>query len=92
MNLDSKASRLRNRLILFTSYYFATKTERVLLQEGLSIKLIATPPQLSNCCGLCILISEEELDKAKELMEQHKITYTNIYTYDEHKKRACPSI
>lgn len=75
-----------NRLILFTSYYFATKAEKYLKENGVTIKLIATPPQLNDCCGLCILLAEEDIERAKELMVKGKISHSGIFTYSNTKE------
>lgn len=74
--------KILNRLILFTSYHFAAKAEKYLLAHDMKIKLMATPPQLTRFCGLCISLSEEDLERAKKLLVEDKITYTSIYTYE----------
>jgi len=77
-----------NRLILFTSYYFATKAETYLKGNGIPIKLIATPPQLNDCCGLCILLGEEDVEQAKALMVKGKISHSGIFTYSNTKEEC----
>lgn len=70
-----------NRLILFTSFYFATKAEKV-LQPLFAVKLIPTPPQLDACCGLCLLCEAEALTQILETLRAQKISYFGIYTYE----------
>lgn len=70
-----------NRLIAFTSYYFATKAEQVLKERGHGIQLIATPPALHNMCGLCIIVMSEELKEIVSLLREEHISHSGVFTY-----------
>lgn len=69
----------RTYLFLFTDYYFATKAERILLEEGLGIQLVPTPKELSHACGLCILAYEREVEQILTLLVESHITHSGLY-------------
>lgn len=70
-----------DRIIAFTSYYFAQKAEAAFKQYGIEQQLIATPPSLHNMCGLCILFSQNDLKTILEIMKNEKISHSGIFTY-----------
>ena len=70
-----------DRIILFTSYYFATKAEKVLEEAAISSRLIATPPALDEACGLCILFEHKDLEKVLDALLFGKISHSGIYEY-----------
>ncbi len=80
-----------DRLILFTSYYFATKSETYLKENGVNIQMIATPPQLSDACGLCLLLAKEDLPRVLELFKEGHISHSGIFTYGG-KQGVCEKI
>ena len=71
-----------NRIILFTSYYFATKAENALMEAKQAIVLVATPESLHYACGLCILCHKDRLAKVLRLLIDRKITWSGIYRYE----------
>ncbi len=70
-----------DRIVLFTSYYFATKAERALKDAGIAIRLIATPPVLHEVCGLCILFHHQDMEKVVEILLLSKISHSGMYEY-----------
>ncbi|WP_288302032.1 DUF3343 domain-containing protein [Veillonella magna] len=68
-------------LIMFTSYYFATKAETLFKEKGLVMKLIPTPPQLHHACGLCILLKRVDLGMALGYMRDNGISHSGVYSY-----------
>lgn len=71
-----------NRLILFTSYYFASKMENLAKEARLSVQLIPTPASLSHACGMCIICQEEELSQLVSVMKQNGISHSGIYQFN----------
>ena len=69
------------RLILFTSYYFATKMESLAQKAGFSVQLIATPATLSHACGMCIVCGEKEIKGLVQLMKEKGISHSGIYQF-----------
>ncbi len=81
---------IQDIIILFTSYYFADKTDKVLTKENIDHKLMATPVELSEICGLCVRIKPVLLIQTLEILKQYKISYSGIYTYE--KGKPCEKI
>ncbi|WP_273420500.1 DUF3343 domain-containing protein [Veillonella caviae] len=73
-------------VILFTSYYFADKTDKVLTKEGLDFKLIPVPTEISDACGMAIRIKPELLTSVQQIMEENRISSSHIYYYEKGKK------
>lgn len=74
-------------LIMFTSYYFATKTDRLLADVDLPHELIATPPVLDEACGLCLRLEATYLKLAKQLMVDNHISHSGFFSLDGEKLR-----
>ena len=70
-----------DRIILFTSYYFATKAEKVLAEAAIPSRLIATPPALDEACGLCVLFKQKDLEKVLDALFRGKVSHSGIYEY-----------
>ncbi len=70
-----------DRIILFTSYYFAKKAEEVMKESHIEGQLIATPPALHNACGLCIILVASSLYPFLSLLREKGISHSGAYTY-----------
>lgn len=70
-------------IILFTSYYFADKADRLLGQLGLDHQLIATPPEIHETCGLAIRCQEAIVEDILLELQRHNISRSGIYTYEK---------
>ena len=75
-----------NIVILFTSYYFADKTDKILTKEGLDFKLIPVPTEISGACGMAIRIKPEWLTSVQQIMEENRISSSHIYYYEKGKE------
>lgn len=76
-----------DRVILFTSYYFADKADSVLREAGLAHQLIATPPEIHEACGLAVRCESAILHDVLSCLQAHNISRSGVYTY----KKGCPS-
>jgi hypothetical protein len=47
------------------------KAERMLLSEGLPIKIIPVPKSISSDCGVCIRFEEKLLDKIETILNDN---------------------
>ncbi len=54
---------------LFPSVSHVMKAERMLLGEGLAIKIIPVPKSISSDCGVCIRFEEKLLDKIETILK-----------------------
>lgn len=76
-------------LILFTSYYFGDKTDKLLSQKKVPHQLMATPPEIDNRCGLAIEINPSLVDQVKEIMQVGLISGSGFFWYEKG-KQALP--
>ena len=56
---------------LFQSVSHVMKAERMLLGEGLAIKIIPVPKSISSDCGVCIRFEEKLLDKIETILKNN---------------------
>lgn len=68
-------------VIVFTSYYFADKLDKILTAQGIAFKLIAVPPEISDACGMAIRIQPSLIDTVKAIMKDNHISPSHIYWY-----------
>ena len=73
-------------LVLFSSYYFADKADKMLGQYKVSHQLMPVPPELSSTCGLSIGINEEYIKEVLHIFEVEKITPSHMYYYEKGKE------
>lgn len=68
-------------IVLFTSYYFADKADKVLMEAVISHQMIATPPALHHCCGLCVLFDKVHLKEVLLILQKEKVSHSGMYEY-----------
>ncbi|WP_126939342.1 DUF3343 domain-containing protein [Veillonella sp. VA142] len=73
-------------LVLFSSYYFADKADKMLGQYKVSHQLMPVPSELSSSCGLSIGIKEEYIKEVLHIFEVEKITPSHMYYYEKGKE------
>ena len=73
-------------LVLFSSYYFADKADKMLGQYKVPHQLMPVPPELSSACGLSIGVQEEYIEEVLSIFEVEKITPSHMYDYEKGKE------
>ncbi len=73
-------------LILFSSYYFADKADKMLGQYKVPHQLMPVPPELSSACGLSVGMQEEYIEEVLRIFEVEKITPSHMYYYKKGKE------
>jgi len=73
-------------LILFSSYYFADKADKMLGQYKVPHQLMPVPPELSSACGLSIGVPKEYIEEVLRIFEVEKITPSHMYYYKKGKE------
>ncbi len=73
-------------LILFSSYYFADKADKMLGQYKVPHQLMPVPPELSTACGLSIGVQEEYIEEVLRIFEVEKISPSHMYYYEKGKE------
>lgn len=72
-------------LIVFTSYYFGDKADKVLTELEVPHQLMATPPELDDMCGLSIQIESNIVEQAQTILKEHKISISGLFLYEKGK-------
>ncbi len=73
-------------LVLFSSYYFADKADKMLGQYKVPHQLMPVPPELSSACGLSIGVREEHMEEVLRIFTAEKITPSHMYYYEKGKE------
>ncbi len=72
-------------LVVFTSYYFGDKADKILTELLVPHQLIATPPELNDMCGLSIKIETSIVDQLQTILKEHKISTSGLFWYEKGK-------
>lgn len=72
-------------LIVFTSYYFGDKADKVLTELEVPHQLMATPPELDDMCGLSIQIESNIVEQVQIILKDHKISISGLFLYEKGK-------
>ena len=70
-------------LVVFTSYYFGDKADRILTELSVPHQLMATPPELNDMCGLSIQIDLNIVEQT--ILKEHKISTSGLFWYEKGK-------
>ena len=65
----------------FKSTHHTIQAEEVFKENNISFKTIPTPREITVSCGLAILFTLEDADKAKELVEKGDLIIDSLYKY-----------
>lgn len=75
-------------VMTFYSTHLALEFERAVKGQGLEVRLIPVPRQISSSCGIAGRFSEDLLERVQELCQQEGIEFENIYrVYGEKSKK-----
>ena len=72
-------------LVVFTSYYFGDKADRILTELSVPHQLIATPPELNDMCGLSIQIEPTIVNRVQTALKEYKISTSGLFWYEKGK-------
>lgn len=72
-------------LVVFTSYYFGDKADKVLTELDVPHQLMATPPELNDMCGLSIQIESSIVEQVQAILKEHKISTSGFFWYEKGK-------
>ena len=83
VELGGEALENKKLLVVFTSYYFGDKADKVLIELDVPHQLMATPPELYDMCGLSIAIDSNIVDQVKTILKEHKISTSGFFWYEK---------
>ena len=66
-------------VILFHSTSHALRAEKVLLEAGISCKLIPVPRHLSSDCGVCVRVERADGEAACQTLEAARVEIEGIH-------------
>ncbi len=66
-------------VVLFDSTQAALRAEKTLQAEGLKVKLIPVPRQLSSDCGLSLRFSFAQAEVVKDILSDRKVPMAGIH-------------
>ena len=72
-------------LIVFTSYYFGDKADKILTELEVPHQLMATPPELNDMCGFSIQIEPSMVYEVQTVLKEHKISISGLFWYEKGK-------
>lgn len=72
-------------LIVFTSYYFGDKADKILTELEVPHQLMATPPELNDMCGLSIQIETSIIEPVQAIFKEYKISMSGLFWYEKGK-------
>ena len=56
----------------------AMRSEKILLQAGVSVKLIPTPRQFSSDCGIAVRFAWEQAEPVKTLLDAARVGVSSV--------------
>ena len=68
-------------LISFFGSYHALRAETVLKRNGMAVKLIAGPKELSPNCGVALRFNYAERDNVVEVLAARKVRIDGVHFY-----------
>jgi hypothetical protein len=65
-------------VLLFHTSSAALRGEKILLKEGLSVKLIPTPREFSSDCGIALRFGWSQEARARDLLNNARVEISSI--------------
>ena len=79
-------------LVVFTSYYFGDKADKILTELSVPHQLMATPSELNDMCGLSIQIDLNTVEQVQTILKEHKISTSGLFWYEKGKPAIAYAI
>ncbi len=64
--------------ILFDSHEQAVRLHGTLRQAGFSTAISPTPRQVSVCCGVSLMVPENEIERVRTYLADHSCVYKSV--------------
>lgn len=84
-SIEGEALNNKKLLVVFTSYYFGDKADKVLTELEVPHQLMATPPELNDMCGLSIQIEQSVVEQVQAILKEYKISMSGLFWYEKGK-------
>ncbi len=73
---------MKDYLITFNRTSEAIQGEAILLEKGLSVKVLPLPSRIRAGCGICFRLLPEEFEEAVRLLEAAGLKHLGLYERD----------
>ena len=83
--IGGEALENKKLLVVFTSYYFGDKADKILTELAVPHQLMATPPELYDMCGLSVQIDPSIVEQVQTILKEHKISTSGLFWYEKGK-------
>ena len=70
-------------IIVFKDTHDAMSAEQKLNGLNYKFRIMPTPTLITQSCGICIRIEEEEEEKVNEIINNNTVEFKNIYKKEE---------
>ena len=70
-------------VVLFYTSSAAMRSEKLLTQAGMTVRLIPTPRQLSSDCGIALRFEAAQQLKVERLLSQARVEMAGIHILNE---------
>ena len=83
----------KKHFILFHDHTSGMELYRKLKERDIRATIAPTPRSISKCCGISLLVREEDLAGIRNVIKEEKISIMNIVTlensFDTHRDKFC---
>jgi len=62
--------------LLFVSTSHVLRAEKLLLAQGIAVKLVPVPRHLSSDCGICARVGSADLERARETLASAGLSWS----------------
>ena len=62
-------------LMLFPNVHEVMKADRLCRQQGISCRVIPVPEQISSECGMCLVVSAENMEICRKKLNENHISF-----------------
>ena len=66
-------------VMTFDSVYFAMKAAKILKDQGVDLRLIPTPRQISSDCSIALEVFTDNQEKTKEFLKAQNCRIAGVY-------------
>ena len=67
--------KIKKLLVVFTSYYFGDKADKILTELAVPHQLMATPPELYDMCGLSVQIDPSIVEQVQTILKNIRLVH-----------------
>ena len=67
-------------VISFESTHMAIKSEKLLLEKQMEIRIIPVPREITASCGLALRVDLDKFERVKKILEKNSIEISGCYS------------